>query len=220
MLYTELKSYDSPKHRINEVGPGSLNTAELLAVALRINNVETAEALADLYRKAGSLGRIQRSDILKIKGLGDGYADAVTAIVEIAKREIKNEVEIKSGLESPSAVFDLVGYEMSNLTQEELWVLLLDNRNKLIKIHKLYRGTLNSSNVRVAEVFREAAVANAANIIVVHNHPSGDPSPSPEDIHLTRALVQAGKLMDIEVLDHIVVGNKRYASLKEKGLGF
>ena len=220
MLYTDLKSYDSPKHRINEVGPGALNTAELLAVALRINNVETAEALADLYRKAGSLGRIQRSDILKIKGIGEGYANAVTAIVEIANRELQNNADTKSSMSSPDTVFDLIGYEMSNLMQEEFWVIMLDTRNKLIRIHKLYRGTLNSSNVRVGEVFREAAIANAASIIVAHNHPSGDPNPSPEDIHLTRALVQAGKLMDIGVLDHLVIGDKCYVSLKQRGLGF
>ena len=114
----------------------------------------------------------------------------------------------------------LVQYEMSALEQEELRIILLDTRNHVDKILIVYKGSLNSSMVRIGELFKMAIRANAASIIVVHNHPSGDPSPSPDDIALTRAIVQAGKLLDVEVLDHLVIGRGRFVSLKEKGLGF
>jgi DNA repair protein RadC len=109
---------------------------------------------------------------------------------------------------------------MSALEQEELRVLLLDTRNRLQKVVAVYRGSLNMSWIRVGEVFRDAVRLNAAAVIVIHNHPSGDPTPSPEDVAVTRAIVQAGRLLDIEVLDHLVVGRNQFVSLKSKGLGF
>ena len=109
---------------------------------------------------------------------------------------------------------------MAALTQEQLWVLILDTRNRVLGVEKVYKGSLNSSMVRIGELFRPAIQRNAASIIVVHNHPSGDPTPSPEDVALTRGILQAGKLMDIELLDHLVIGQGRFVSMKEKGLGF
>ena len=129
-------------------------------------------------------------------------------------------MEEKAAIHSPADAAALVEYEMSSFPQEHLWVIILDTRNRLIHIERLYQGSLNSSTVRVGEVFRGAIQKNGASVIVVHNHPSGDPAPSPEDINLTRSLVQAGKLMDIEVLDHLVIGRGKYVSLKERGLGF
>jgi DNA repair protein RadC len=112
-------------------------------------------------------------------------------------------------------------YELSALDQEYLYVIHLDTRNRVIgSPREVYHGSLNTSLIRVAEVFSEAVKVNAAGIIVVHNHPSGDPSPSPEDVAVTRALVEAGKLLDIDVLDHLVIGQHRFVSLKERGLGF
>jgi DNA repair protein RadC len=123
-------------------------------------------------------------------------------------------------IQSPADASALVKYDMSALEQEELWVMLLDTRNRLIFLEKLYRGSLNSSMVRVGEVFKGAIRRNAASILVIHNHPSGDPSPSPEDIALTRAVVSAGKLLDIDVLDHLVIGGGKFISMKERSLGF
>jgi DNA repair protein RadC len=111
-------------------------------------------------------------------------------------------------------------HDLSGLEQEELHVVCLDTRNRVMFTKQIYKGSLNSSQVRVGELFKEAIRRSAASIIIVHNHPSGDPTPSPEDIAITRAIVQAGKLLDIEVLDHLVIANWRYASLKERGLGF
>ena len=109
---------------------------------------------------------------------------------------------------------------MSALEQEELRVILLDTRNTIMDIVTVYKGSLNSSQVRVGELFKEAIRRNAAAVILIHNHPSGDPEPSPDDVAVTRSIVEAGKLMDIQVLDHMVIGAGRYISLKERGLGF
>jgi DNA repair protein RadC len=109
---------------------------------------------------------------------------------------------------------------MGALEREQLRVILLDTRNRLMQIVEVYRGSLNTSLIRVGEVFRDPVRANAAAIIVAHNHPSGDPSPSAEDVAVTKAIIEAGKLLDIEVLDHLVIGHNRYVSMKAKGLGF
>jgi DNA repair protein RadC len=109
---------------------------------------------------------------------------------------------------------------MSALEQEELRVVMLNTRNRVLKLETVYRGSLNSSQVRVGELFKGAIRRNAAAIIVVHNHPSGDPTPSPDDVAITRAIVEAGQLLDVQVLDHLVIGQGRFVSLKERGLGF
>ncbi len=120
----------------------------------------------------------------------------------------------------PQDIYNLLAPEMQSLTQEQLRVLLLNTRNKVVGQRVIYQGTVNSSAVRPAEVFRTAVIENAPSIIIAHNHPSGDPTPSPEDVAVTRDLLQAGKLLDIEVLDHVVIGAGRFVSHKEKGLGF
>ncbi len=126
----------------------------------------------------------------------------------------------KPKVQAPNDVAEILMGRFAGLEQEHLDVVLLDTKNGMTGIVNVYKGSLNSSLIRIGEVFKEAVRTNAASIIVAHNHPSGDPSPSPEDIAVTRAIVQAGKLLDIEVLDHIVVGEARYVSLKAKGLGF
>jgi DNA repair protein RadC len=124
-------------------------------------------------------------------------------------------------IKSPADAANLVLYELSGLEQEHLFVIMLDTRNRVLgKPVEVYRGSVNTSLIRVAEVFREAVKINAAGIIVVHNHPSGDPNPSPEDVAVTRAIIEAGKLLDIEVLDHLVIGQQKFVSLKDRGLAF
>jgi DNA repair protein RadC len=123
-------------------------------------------------------------------------------------------------IHSPLDAADLVKYDMSALEHEELRVILLNTRNKVLEIVTIYRGSVNQSQVRIAEVFRPAIVENAPAFILIHNHPSGDVSPSPDDVAITKAIVNAGKLLDIDVLDHLVVGGGTYVSLKERGLGF
>ena len=122
-------------------------------------------------------------------------------------------------IHSPEDAANLVMHRMSALEQEEMLVMLLDTRNRVIRIDPFYRGSVNSSQVHVGELFKTAIRQNAPAVIVVHNHPSGDPEPSPDDVAVTRALVEAGKLLDIKVLDHLVIGNGRFVSLKERRLG-
>jgi len=120
----------------------------------------------------------------------------------------------------PGDAYDLVNCFIGMLDHEEMWVINLDTRNRVMSLVALYRGSVNSSQVRVGELFRSAIAENAPAIIVAHNHPSGDPTPSPDDIAVTRSAVTAGKLLDIDVLDHVVLARGNYVSLKERGLGF
>ena len=154
-----------------------------------------------------------------VRGVGRATARRVLAALNLSA-EMQLLGNDRPYIDSPRKVFELVYCEMNRLENEELWVILLDARNRVIGISKLYRGSLNSSQVRTGETLRDAIRINAAAIILVHNHPSGDPSPSPDDVALTRNILKAGQIMDIEVLDHIVVGRNSFCSLKERGLGF
>ena len=128
--------------------------------------------------------------------------------------------ENRPSINSPADAAQLLQDELSILDHEELHLLLLDRRNRVLMLVRQYSGSVNSSQVRVGELFKEAIKLNASALVVAHNHPSGDPTPSPDDVAVTRAIVQAGKLLDVEVLDHIVIGQSRFVSLKERGLGF
>jgi len=123
-------------------------------------------------------------------------------------------------IKSPTDAANLLMLEMSHLDQEHLRTVLLDTKNRVQAITTVYIGSVNTSLVRVGELFKDAVRRNSAAVIVVHNHPSGDPTPSPEDVLVTRQIVSAGKLLDIDVLDHLVIGDGRYVSMRERGLGF
>lgn len=126
----------------------------------------------------------------------------------------------RPSITSPKDAYEILKGFLEPLDHEELWVAVLDTRNRVMALVSLYRGSVNSSQIRVAEVFRKAILENAPAIVLAHNHPSGDPSPSPDDIAITKELVKAGKLLDIQVLDHLVIGQDRFVSLKERDLGF
>jgi DNA repair protein RadC len=123
-------------------------------------------------------------------------------------------------IHSPQDAYDILRCFLSVLDHEELWVVNLDTRHRIMNLVKLYQGSVNSSQIRVAEVFHSAIADNAPAILLAHNHPSGDPSPSPDDVSVTHSIVEAGKLLDIEVLDHLVICPDKFVSLKERGLGF
>ena len=128
--------------------------------------------------------------------------------------------EERPQIHSPIDAVNVLQYFMGHLLQEELWVLNLDIRNRIMNLGRVYRGTVSSSTVRLAEIYREAVIANSPAIIIAHNHPSGDTSPSPEDIQLTRSAVQAAGLLGIDLLDHLIISNFNFTSLREKKLGF
>ena len=123
-------------------------------------------------------------------------------------------------IHNPADAAEIFNFFIGSIDHEELWVIVMDTRNRVKCLVQLYKGSVNSSSVRIAEVFRQAVIENSPAVIVGHNHPSGDITPSPEDINVTRAMFQAGKLLDIDLLDHLIVSQGRFFSLKERGLGF
>lgn len=220
MKYTEFSPNEQPRARIQELGGRALSSSELLSVALWITDTEASLELSQLIDEYGNMGAIPRDEITSINGLGERYADAVIAISELVRRESTRQAPDKIKIDGPQAAAELVRYEMSQLEQEEMWVVLLDTRCKVIGVERLYKSTMDAAMVRTAEVFKAAIRKNARSVIVCHNHPSGDPNPSPEDVSVTRGLVEAGKLLDIEVMDHLVIGGGTFVSLKQRGLGF
>ena len=221
----DLDENERPRERIAKYGPQALSNAELLAILLRVglegeNVVQLSQRLLGDFGGLHGLHQASFDEICGKRGLGPAKAAQLLAAIELGRRISLEIAEEKPAIHSPADAAALVEYEMAAFPQEHLWVIILDTRNRLIAIERLYQGSLNSSTVRVGELFRGAIQKNGAGIIIVHNHPSGDPAPSPEDVNLTRSVVQAGKLMDIEVLDHLVIGRGRFISLKERGLGF
>jgi DNA repair protein RadC len=222
---TDLEENERPRERLARLGSQVLSNAELLAILLRVgvageNAVQVGQRL---LQELGGLSGIHRASFEQVcsqRGVGQAKAAQIKAAIELGRRLTLESPEERPSIHSPADAAALVQYEMSALEQEELRVFLLDTRNRVQDIVTIYKGSINSSQARVGELFRDAIRRNAAAIIVVHNHPSGDPSPSPDDIALTRAIVQAGKLLDFEVLDHLVIGHGRFVSLKERGLGF
>ncbi len=223
---TDMPRGDRPRERLAEAGPGSLSNGELLAILLRVgvkgeNAVRVAERLLNQLGGLAGLHRASYADLCAVKGIGGAKAAQLQAALELGARIARAAPDERTVIRSPADAANLLMYDMAALDQEYLFVILLDTRNRVIgKPQEVYHGSLNTSLIRVGEVFRDAVKANAAAIIVAHNHPSGDPSPSPEDVAVTRALVEAGRLLDIDVVDHLVIGQHRFVSLKERGLGF
>jgi len=221
----DLARYDRPRERLARFGPAVLSNAELIAILLRtgIEGVNALQLAQKLLLDLGGLIGIHRAayDQLRlVRGVGPAKAAQLEAAVELGRRLSIAEPGELPLVQSPEDAAALVMYEMGALEQEHLRVLILDTRNRVQRMVDVYHGSLNASLIRVGEVFRDAVRANAAAVIVAHNHPSGDPEPSPEDVQVTRAIVAAGKLLDIEVLDHLIIGKNRFISLKAKRLGF
>lgn len=220
----DILSSERPRERLAREGAGVLSDAELLAILLRVgiegeNAVQLGNRLLTTFGSLRGLHQASVDEIAGIKGFGLAKAVQIKAAIELGQRMHTEETRSRPFIGEPRMIYDLVHIEMSAFNQENLWVIVLDTRNYVLDIVRLYQGTLNASTVRVGEIFEAAIRMHAASIILVHNHPSGDPSPSPEDINLTRQAAAAGKLMDIEVLDHVIIGTGKFASLKERGLG-
>jgi DNA repair protein RadC len=223
---SDLPLADRPRERLRQHGPIPLSDSELLAILLRVGGKSgnAVEVSRRLLENVGGLHGLRTKSLEELTGLqemGVAKSSVLVAAIELGRRIASTKLADSNPLlSSPESVAELIMYEMSALDQEYLKTILVDTRNRLIKIITVYHGSLNASIVRVGEVFRDAIRCNAAGIIVTHNHPSGDPSPSAEDIRITSALVEAGQLLDMPVLDHIIIGRGSYISLREKGLGF
>lgn len=224
-MIRDMPVMERPRERFMQVGPRAMSTTELLAITLRTgvggeNVLRLAERLLAHFNGLSGLARATVRELMTVKGIGPAKAVEVKAALELGRRLLAAAPEERPRVTSPGDAANLLMTEMMLLEQEQLRVVLLDTRNYVLDVHTVYQGSLNTSVVRVGELFRHAIKDNAAAIIVTHNHPSGDPAPSPEDVHVTRQIVRAGKLLDIELLDHIIIGRQRYISLKERGLGF
>ena len=224
-LIRDLDIHERPRERLIKLGERSLSNAELLGIIMRTgvggeNVVRLAERTLVFSGGLPGLARLSITEIMEIKGIGEAKAVEIKAALELGRRLIASSPQEKPKISSPADAANLLMSEMSLLEQEHLRLLLLDTRNNVLASPTVYVGSLNTSVIRVAELFRAALKENAAAIIVAHNHPSGDPSPSPEDINVTKQIVKAGEIIDIEVLDHIIIGQQRYVSLKERGMGF
>jgi len=224
-LIRDLPASERPRERLQNYGPGSLSTSELLAIILRTGAksesvINLGSRLLAQFGGLAGIARASFADLCDIHGLGVAKTAQIKAALELGKRLMVASPEERLQVKSPADVANLLMLEMGFLEQEHLRVVLLDTKNRVLGMPTIYIGSLNASVLRVGELFRQAIKANSAAVIVVHNHPSGDPTPSPEDVSITQQIVEAGKLLDVEVLDHLVIGQQRYVSLKERGLGF
>jgi DNA repair protein RadC len=220
-----MPAQDRPRERLYYQGPAALKEEELVAIILRTGTrdrpvLDLARGLLQRYGGLAGLARMSASELQRFNGLGMAKAVELQAALEMGRRLAGLHPEARPQVRSPSDLANLLIPEMGHLEQEHLRVVLLNTKNQVLAAPEIYVGSLNTSVVRVAELFREAIRQNAAAVIVAHNHPSGDPTPSNEDVAVTRQIVDAGRLLDIEVLDHLVIGQQRYVSLKERGLGF
>ena len=209
------------RERLLTYGSQTLLTEELLALVLRTGSHGEQEYAweRNLLEKYGGLGRLMLVDYRELvheAGLGEARIALLKAVLELGRRLGNAQPGEKYVVKSPADAANLVMVDLAYLEHEQLRVILLDSKNQVVEIVPLYRGTINSSVLRAAEIFRLALVRNCPGIIVCHNHPSGDPTPSPEDIAVTEQLVQAGKVLDVELIDHLVIGDHRFVSLKER----
>ena len=221
----DLPASERPRERLRQLGAGGLSNPELLAIVLRVGSGrESAIALATrLLARWGGLAGLARASFGELcaeHGMGEAKAAQVKAALELGRRLLAASPEERPVVRSPKDVANLLLADMALLEQEHLRVVLLNTRNHVLGVPEVYKGTVNSAQVRVADVFREAVREGCPAIVVVHNHPSGDPEPSREDVEVTRQMVLAGELLGIEVLDHLVLARGGYVSLRERGLGF
>jgi DNA repair protein RadC len=217
MLIKEMKLEDRPLQRLIRKGPQALSNVELLAIILwKLNNSSVFEKVSEIFKKY-NLKTLSEASVSELKKIVKDEVKAcqIVACFELARRLASFKEELRPVIEGPEDVYKVVGPEMQALKQECVKVLLLDARNRLIKIETVSLGTLNENVIHPREVFRPAIENNAASIILVHNHPSGDAEPSEEDIFLTRDIIKAGRLIDIELKDHLIIGNSDFMSIKD-----
>ncbi|WP_243290701.1 DNA repair protein RadC [Bacillus sp. FJAT-47783] len=213
---------DRPRERMMNEGPESLSNHELLAILLRTGtkNESVLHLSNKVLKQFDGLRMLKDAsieEITSIPGIGTAKAVQVMAALELGRRVHQLTFQERYAIRSPKDAANYVMEEMRFLTQEHFVCLYLNTKNQVLQKRTVFIGSLNASIVHPREVFKEALKRSAASIICMHNHPSGDPTPSREDIEVTKRLSECGKLIGIEVLDHIIIGEQKYVSLKEKG---
>jgi len=214
---------DRPREKLRQLGATALGDNELVALVIgsgsrRGNAIAVANALLAAHGGLHGLARCTPDDCLRVAGIGRARAAQIVAALELGRRALAHAPSARLLIRGPE---DAAGYLMPRFGSrgvEQFGIMLLDSKHRVMRTTVLSIGTLNSSAVEPREVFREAAIGGAAAIVLFHNHPSGDPTPSPEDVALTRRLVAAGSLLGIDVVDHLILGDVRYWSIKETRL--
>jgi DNA repair protein RadC len=222
---TDLQLSERPRERLEKQSASALSQAELIAILIRVgvkgeNALEVAQRILERFKGLRGLQSASFLELSRERGIGKAKAAQIQAAIELGNRLSRERPIERVIINSPEEAANLIRYEMAGLDHEEIWTMLLDTRNKLIEIKHIYVGSLNSAFARTAEIFKPAILANAAGIILAHNHPSGESNPSAEDIAMTRNLVQAGRMLDIDLVDHLVIAANEFSSLKERHLGF
>lgn len=221
MRIKDISEEERPRERLLKHGPKTLSNAELLAIILRTGNkkenvMELTHKLLQKYHLK-SLSRISISTITKLSGIGEAKACQIVACFELGRRLAAFNKERKIKINSAKEIAKMFMPEMSTLKKEHLVSVYLDTRMRIIKEEITFVGSLNTSVTHPREIFQPAISEGAVAVILIHNHPSGDPNPSEEDIETTKQLAAAGKIMGIEILDHVIIGDKKYYSLRDKG---
>ena len=218
----EIPSGERPREKLLFYGAQFLSNEELLAIILRTGNKDSnvVELSYRIIHSVGGLNGLFKAsakELMKVKGVKEAKATQILAMCELYKRfKVSELTQVK--ISKPSDVAELVLDELRMLRQEVLILITLDTKNKVISKKEIFKGGLNSSLVHPREIFREAVKDSAASIIICHNNPSGDPTPSRDDINITTRLKECGKMMGIELLDHLIIGDNRFISLKEKDI--
>ncbi len=217
-LIKELPIDERPRERFKKYGVKALSNEELLSILLRTgtNNKSVREVSTDILKeiKLHNLDQINYNRLKDIKGVGEVKAITLLSAIEFGRRVLSKEDLVKQIRDSNDA-YDLVKDELENELQEKFLAIYLDNRKHIIEKKIIFVGTVNSSNVTARDVFREAVKCNSCSMIIVHNHPAGSISPSLEDVRLTNEFIKIGKLMDIQVIDHLIIGKNNYYSFRE-----
>jgi DNA repair protein RadC len=222
---TDINQEERPRERLRRNGATGLSAPELLAIIIGSgipgeNAIQIGQRLMIKHKSFSGIYKAGFDALCAEPGIGPARAAQVMAAMEIARRMTNETGEQKPAIMSPDDAAALLRFEMSLLEQEELRVMLLDTRYRLIEIVALYKGSLNASAVRIGELFKSAIRKNAAAVIIVHNHPSGDTTASPEDIAMTHEMVKAGELLSVEVVDHLIIGGNRFLSMKNNHIVF
>jgi DNA repair protein RadC len=224
-LIRDMPADERPRERLRMRGAEVLSNAELIAILLRTgvageNVVSVAQRLLARFEGLRGLGRASYGELAGERAMGGAKAAQLLAAIELGKRIVQATPEQRRIIRTPEDVHAMLFGEMALLEQEHLRVILLTTRNEVVSVRDVYKGNVSSAVVRPGEVFRDAIREGCPNIVITHNHPSGDPSPSAEDAALTRLLIEAGKLLGVELLDHIVIARRGFVSLRDRKMGF
>ena len=221
----ELPVAERPRERLAQRGPGGLTAAELIALLWGSGTrgrsaVDLATDALTAHEGLTGLARASELELGELPGIGEVKAAQLVAAFELGRRLMADWPAGRWSIRGPRDVAERLILQMGRLEREELRVVILDTKNHVLRVQTVYQGNVSSSLVRVGELFRDAVRLNAAGVILVHNHPSGDPTPSPDDLHLTAEALAAGRLLDIGLLDHLVIGHDAYISLRDRGVNF